>query len=289
MKNNKTIYLVDDDEDDRMLTREALESVIKGIRIIELSDGGGLISLAESGGLKEQALILIDMNMPRLNGLETLSLLRQNPECQQIPVVMVSTSSHQPTIQKAYEAGVNAFVVKPITFTDYIRLAHAVNICFLNNYLSLNQPVLSRCFKGKSLLLIEDNDDHAALMQMIFKQSMPKVEIYHVADTESTMKFLAGYPGICPAPVELIILDLYLPTRQSGLDLLDKIRNHFVERQLPLAPIIVLSSSDHQQDIRASYQRRANAYMVKSHDPVLSFSHLKEVCQFWWGTTKLPC
>lgn len=288
MKHFKTIYLVDDDEDDRMFTREALESVIKGARIVELTDGAALTLLAESGGIEEPALILMDLNMPRQNGLETLAYLRQKPGCQHIPVMMISTTSHQPTICRAYELGVNAFVIKPVLLADYIKLAQAVNICFLNNYLSFNQPTTSQDFKGKSLLIIEDNADHAGLMKFVLKQSMPEVVLFHAESAESALEFLAGRSGTGTAPVELIILDLYLPARHQGLDLLDAIRNYFISRQMPHVPIVVLSASDHQQDIKASYQHRANAYMVKSQDPARPFSYLKEVCQFWWETSALP-
>ena len=109
--NNKTIYIVDDDEDDRMLVREALEDVIGPAKIIEAIDGRNLLDLLlQRKQSSELELILLDINMPRMNGLETLAHIRANHEVEHIPIIMFSTSSDQKLINSAYKIGVNAFV-----------------------------------------------------------------------------------------------------------------------------------------------------------------------------------
>jgi CheY-like chemotaxis protein len=85
------IYLVDDDEDDRMLARQALESVIEGIDIIEFSDGNQLLDLIEDG-LDDLSLVLMDINMPRITALEVLSEIKGRLDQRHIPVVIFSTT-----------------------------------------------------------------------------------------------------------------------------------------------------------------------------------------------------
>lgn len=85
MKNSKLIYLIDDDEDDIFLIRDALERVISGTNIIELYDGQSLLESLEQSQPKQPAVILMDMNMTRVNGLEALDVLKTSPKTQHIP------------------------------------------------------------------------------------------------------------------------------------------------------------------------------------------------------------
>lgn len=288
MRTSKIIYLVDDDADDVMLIREALQDVINDVRIIEVADGKellDLISLQDKDSGPE--LILLDMNMPRMNGLEALSFLKTNPETKHIPVVMVSTTADQHLIRKAYEEGISAFIAKPVAINEYITMAQAVNVCFMNDY-RCRRLAMSESYKDKSILVIEDDEDQWHLMKFTLKQSMPDVDIIRMSSKSTTLDFLTDeWNNLKPAP-ELIIMDLYLPTRREGLNLLDSIRYFFILHKLAAVPIIVFSSSNHEEDIKESYRHRANSYMIRSLDSENSFSSLQNLCHFWWNTITLP-
>lgn len=288
MKNSKLIYLVDDDEDDIFLMKEALETVIGDIDIIALSDGELLLKNLGQSQPQQPALILMDMNMPRVNGLEALQILKTNPKTQHIPVVMVSTSANQEHIRQAYQKGINAFITKPVCLADYIFMAHTVNACYLNNYKALDTVAAPAIPHNKSILVIEDDPDQWELMCRIFKMKMPEVTMIRLGDRQSTLDYLTHqWNRIEPAP-ELIILDLYLPTRQDGLNLLDSIRYFFTIHRLQPVPVIVFSFSENQEDIKLSYSHRANAYMIKSRDLHETISYLEKICHFWWKIISLP-
>jgi CheY-like chemotaxis protein len=284
MKSAKTLYLVDDDDDDRMLVREALHQVIDQATIIEAIDGHNLLDLLKIRDSQSQpAMILLDNNMPRMNGLETLAHIRSNPDTEHIPVLMLSTSSDQYYVKNAYNLGVNAYLKKPVFFDDYTYMAESVNVCFLNSYPSLkNGLVNTKSFQTTSLLVIEDDADHWQLMQIALKQSMPMAQAVRMKDSETTLCFLENEWHIMEQHPQLILLDLYLPTRQQGLDLLEKIRSFLAENKLSTLPIIIFSNSDHQEDIKACYQRQANAYMVKPFHLHESISYFKTLNQFIW-------
>jgi len=286
MKSAKTVYLVDDDDDDRMLVCEALHQVIDQVTIIEAADGRRLLDLLKlRDSTSQSAMILLDNNMPRMNGLETLAHIRSNPETEHIPVLMLSTSSDQYYVKNAYNLGVNAYLKKPIFFDDYTYIAESVNVCFLNSYPSLkNGLVHTKSFQTTSLLVIEDDADHWQLMQIALKQSMPKAQAVRMKDSESTLHFFETEWHLMEQHPQLILLDLYLPTRQQGLDLLEKIRLFLAEKKLSTLPIIIFSNSDHQEDIKACYQRQANAYMVKPFHLHESISYFKTLNQFIWDT-----
>jgi CheY-like chemotaxis protein len=127
MNRARPIYLVDDDEDDLLLLREAFESITKLIPIVELSDGQQLVDLMGSQPTgPEPALILLDMNMPRMSGLEVLSRIKEDPASRHIPIIMVSTCSDQELIQAAYRMGINSYITKPVKYTEYLLIAQGI-------------------------------------------------------------------------------------------------------------------------------------------------------------------
>jgi len=282
------IFLVDDDEDDRMFTRQALESVTSQIEITELSDGTQLLALLKEDNLNQPTLVLMDMNMPRLNGLEALSVLRSTPEYRHIPVVMFSTTTLASAVEKAYALGVNAYIVKPIHFDDYMRMAHAVNLCFLNQYSEIDPLLIRQPAEAKNVVIIEDNADHYALMELFLKKDAPELNLIHKETADSALDFFSSLDKKNSADIDLIILDLYLPKRQHGLELLTRIRSMFAGKELANVPIVVFSASAHPQDIKESYRNQANAYMVKTTEPERSFSYLSGLCYFWWNTISPP-
>lgn len=131
MTNLKTIYLVDDDQDDRFFIREAIQESGADAKIIEVENGFELLSLVKGITDPASSVIIIDMNMPKLNGLETVSAIRTEERLAEMPIVMLSTSSNPTLIQTAYASGVSSFVTKPSTYDEFARLASDIR----NRYL----------------------------------------------------------------------------------------------------------------------------------------------------------
>lgn len=283
----KQIYLVDDDEDDRMLTRQALESVTEEIEIVEFTNGKVLLTFLEASPSAEPAMVIMDMNMPLVNGMEALSAIKSREDWCHIPVVLFSTSAHPDMVTQAYQLGVNAYIMKPAIFQGYIRMAQAVTLSFLNRYLPQGH---SSAVKSavKNVVIIEDNPDHVALMDFFIKKDAPKLNVVFKSSQESAVHFFQSLGDKASAAVDLIILDLYLPSRQQGLELLAWLRSTFIEKGTPIAPIVVLSSSSHPQDVSASYGLHANAYLTKTAEPARSFAYLTELCAFWSDTISFP-
>jgi CheY-like chemotaxis protein len=284
----KTVYIVDDDSDDRMLLREALENVIQDIEVQEFVDGQLLLDALANNLPEQPALILMDMNMPRLTGLEALKRIKSDPLCRHIPVIIVSTSSNAELIRHCYDQGVNAYIVKPVVFQGYIEIAQSVSICFLDSYPEFEGQVVGKNFSNKTILVIEDNQDHWQMMRAALKSGMPDIKVIHRSSQDSTIDFLENEYAALNPPVEMILLDLYLPDREQGLSLLAEIRNFIASRNLPPVPVIILSHSDHPRDISESYAGLASAYLVKTGKAFQSFSSIRDVCSLWWGTVTLP-
>ena len=284
----KKIYLVDDDEDDLMFARQALESVLEDVEIIELSDGSRLLNLMEQNDLQEPSLVLMDMNMPRVTGLEALSILKTHPEKRHIPVILFSTSASQESVKTAYQLGANAYIVKPSAYEGYMHVAHAINLCFLNSYSTVKPSLNAATLRGKNVMIIEDNADHSSLIRLCLKQEAPGLNLICKNTAEDVVEFFNSAGKAALSSIDLVILDLYMPTRERGLTLLIHIRDMFSINGLAGVPIVILSSSDHLDDIKTSYRHHANAYLVKTSEPGKTFSYLKDLCYFWQNTIESP-
>jgi CheY-like chemotaxis protein len=124
-----TILLTDDDEDDRYFIRQAIERAIYNSAILEATTGEEALDLL---GRHIIQLVIMDMNMPGLNGLETLSFIRSKSQLFSTPVVMLSTSDQPELITLAYARGINSFIKKPICIEEYDQIADALKVCFLS-------------------------------------------------------------------------------------------------------------------------------------------------------------
>jgi CheY-like chemotaxis protein len=126
MDTAKTIYLVDDDPDDRMFISQAFHQVTPGVKVVEAASGFELLTLIVREKDSKTALILMDINMPKMSGIETLRALKSDLELSHIPVVMISTTSNPTYIKNAYEEGIAGFICKPSTLKGFTDLANQV-------------------------------------------------------------------------------------------------------------------------------------------------------------------
>ena len=128
-----TILICDDDEDDRMLTRQALQDAHVSNSIRFVVDGEQLLDYlyqrgeyaGETGKAPRPGLILLDLNMPKMNGREALKIIKEDKSLHDIPIVVLSTSRLDEDIVRSYQLGVNSFITKPVTFTG---LVDAMNV-----------------------------------------------------------------------------------------------------------------------------------------------------------------
>jgi CheY-like chemotaxis protein len=126
------IVMAEDDPDDRMLTRRAL----KGSRLVNtfntVEDGEELMDyLYQRGAYAERGtsrpgLILLDLNMPRMDGREALQRIKSDPDLRRIPVIVLTTSEAEQDIVESYDLGVNAYVTKPVTFDGLVNAIQAL-------------------------------------------------------------------------------------------------------------------------------------------------------------------
>jgi CheY-like chemotaxis protein len=122
----KYIMLADDDADDRMLFEEALREICKQARFVSSIDGFDLLDRLQETYPPPPDVIFLDINMPRLNGLECLDKIKSNINYKSIPIVIFSTSNSEENINNAYSRGANHYIQKPCNFKDLIKIIEKV-------------------------------------------------------------------------------------------------------------------------------------------------------------------
>lgn len=116
----RSILLVDDDEDDRSLFKEAVNSLDKEIQCWTANDGQHALEVLMYDLIVVPDLVFLDLNMPKMNGLEFLQIIKKNRQYKSVPVIIYSTSSNPEDLKKCKELGSAEFVTKPADFHDLI-------------------------------------------------------------------------------------------------------------------------------------------------------------------------
>src|SRR5271167_70733 len=130
----KRILLVEDSEQDIELTLAALEAHNVANEVDIARDGAEALDyLYHRGAFAGRAsdlpvVILLDLKMPRVDGLEVLRQIKADPELRQIPVVMLTSSREEKDLVLSYNLGVNAFVVKPVDFTQFVEAIKTLGV-----------------------------------------------------------------------------------------------------------------------------------------------------------------
>ncbi|MBI5446782.1 MAG: response regulator [Deltaproteobacteria bacterium] len=134
------ILLVDDNPDDVELTLRAFKRTRLANTFHVVRDGvEALDFFFVKPGTARTALprlILLDLKLPRVSGLEVLARIRENERTRKIPVVVVTSSREEADIRRAYELGVNSYIVKPVEFEEFVAALGEVGLYWL----VLNQP-----------------------------------------------------------------------------------------------------------------------------------------------------
>ena len=122
----KPILLVEDDKRDLELTLVALERSQLANDVVVVRDGAQALDYLQRQGDHagrpegNPAVVLLDLKLPKVNGLEVLKAVRGDEQLRSIPVVMLTSSQEESDVLKSYELGVNAYVVKPVEFKQFV-------------------------------------------------------------------------------------------------------------------------------------------------------------------------
>jgi CheY-like chemotaxis protein len=131
--NSITILIADDDADDRMMAREALEECRLANAVHFVEDGVELLAYlrrqgryADPEASPRPGLILLDLNMPKMDGREALREIKSDPVLRRTPIVVMTTSKAEEDIYRTYDLGVSSYVTKPVSFDGLVEVMKAI-------------------------------------------------------------------------------------------------------------------------------------------------------------------
>ncbi|MDP3683091.1 MAG: response regulator [Ignavibacteria bacterium] len=137
-KNIIEILLVEDNPSDAELTLLALKKIHIANKVFLVNDGDEALDFLFARGKftgREQdqnpKLVLLDLNLPKISGLEVLRSIKASEKLKNIPVVVLTSSKEDPDIKRCYELGANSYVVKPIGFENFLKAVSELGIYWL--------------------------------------------------------------------------------------------------------------------------------------------------------------
>ncbi|MDP2388155.1 MAG: response regulator [Bacteroidota bacterium] len=139
MKNNEIeILLVEDNTGDAELTIRALRKSNMANKLVHLENGADALDYIFAEGIYAHRnmdnlprVILLDLNMPKINGIEVLQKIKSDERTKKIPVVVLTSSKEDPDIERCYELGVNSYIVKPVEFEKFMKAVGELGLYWL--------------------------------------------------------------------------------------------------------------------------------------------------------------
>jgi CheY-like chemotaxis protein len=139
----RSIVLVEDNPQDEMLTLRALRKANLANHVQVVRDGQQALDLlfregefADRPGTDQPAVILLDLNLPRVSGLDVLARLRADPRTRLVPIVILTSSDEERDRLGCYEGGANSFVRKPLEFAEFVETVARLGVYWL----ATNEP-----------------------------------------------------------------------------------------------------------------------------------------------------
>ena len=128
---HRKVLLVEDNPDDVLLTERALRQSKIANELIVCGDGVEALDYLLDESKELPAVVLLDLNLPRVNGIEVLQKLRQTPRTAIVPVVVLTTSREESDLVRSYTLGANSYIVKPVDFEQFVEATRQIGMYWL--------------------------------------------------------------------------------------------------------------------------------------------------------------
>jgi CheY-like chemotaxis protein len=126
MQKSRPLLLVEDDQIDARSVKRALEDLNMADSMVHLSNGEEALEYLRSGVNELPCLILLDLNMPKMNGIEFLKEVKKDPGLRRIPIVVLTTSREDRDVMGTFEHSVAGYMVKPIDYQKFVKTVHTI-------------------------------------------------------------------------------------------------------------------------------------------------------------------
>ena len=127
MRNSKPILLIEDDSIDVMTVKRALRDLDITNEVVHSVNGEEALKYLRNQSNEEPSVILLDLNMPRMNGIEFLEIIKADKVLRKIPVVVLTTSKNEKDVIESFELSVTGYMVKPADYKKFVETIRVIN------------------------------------------------------------------------------------------------------------------------------------------------------------------
>lgn len=128
MRNSKPVLLVEDDTIDAMTVQRAFRDLQVGNRLVHVHNGEEALDYLNEAGNETPCVILLDLNMPKMNGTEFLEVIKGNGPLRRIPVVVLTTSNEERDVMESFRRSVAGYIVKPVDYQKFVAAIQTIDL-----------------------------------------------------------------------------------------------------------------------------------------------------------------
>ena len=128
MRSSRPILLVEDDDVDVMTVKRALKDLNIKNRLVNTANGEEALKYLKNNSNKKPCIILLDLNMPKMNGIEFLQVVKADDTLKKIPIIVLTTSSQQQDIVESFRLSVAGYIVKSVDYAEYTEAINTINL-----------------------------------------------------------------------------------------------------------------------------------------------------------------
>ena len=143
MQKPKPILLVEDDSVDAMTVKRAMRDLQVNHSVIHSVNGEEAMKYLTSPDTEKPFVILLDLNMPKMNGIELLKVMKIHPELKTIPVIVLTTSKEQQDVLDSFEFGASGYMVKPVDYSKFVEILRRIFTYWDSSELPENELLLA--------------------------------------------------------------------------------------------------------------------------------------------------
>lgn len=128
MRSSKPILLVEDDQVDAMTVKRALKEINVTNQLDMTGNGEEALAFLANPENEKPGIILLDLNMPKMNGIEFLEIIKKDDILKKIPVVVLTTSKEDQDKVDSFELGVSGYMIKPVDYRQFVEVVKAIDL-----------------------------------------------------------------------------------------------------------------------------------------------------------------
>ena len=138
MRNSKPILLVEDDTVDVMTVKRALKDLQVTSDLVSTGDGEEALAYLRDDGNAKPCVILLDLNMPKMNGTEFMKIVKADEALRKIPIIVLTTSNSEQDISKSFELGAAGYMVKSVDYKKFVEIIKTIDLYWTPSKLPSN-------------------------------------------------------------------------------------------------------------------------------------------------------